>query len=847
MGTIEKLKSLNLIDFAIQNLSHSKKKDFKNYMLFSPAPCCGTEKGFMVHPEYFKCHSCGKGGSIIDLEMMISGSDTGKAIKKLADEFGIVEEKQAPEKKIESPILKAAKKARPISIEQAKRYIRSRKFPDDAAESASKILFSEGVLVSHKRNIECLFIPVIQAGKLSSKEIDPGWIVTAQYISIDKKCFPSITVGGKTYPALETDKVFLGGESSKGAYFFDKGGDQIIVVESFANALSLASCGYSAICIFNTGNLDLSLRIKEVFPGKEIILWMDRGVEEKQLEFCKKASLLGIWYNENDKKGLDVNDVLSRAGSVENFKADVRRYLSKKTSAPSWWTIEEIESVEADSQRPEIIIEGGKLHRMVDQAEKALIDGKADIYQRCGSLVCASEIVVSGKKTPSIFPLKQEHLIEELTRLADWKKFSPKGGYFSCDCPVPVAQSLMARPQWKLPYLTGIIDTPTIRRDGTVLHIEGFDRETGILYRPQNGMFSDVMKELENPSYDDAIKAEREIYKIFCEFPFKELHDYSVVLSAVLSSLIRFSLKTVPIHGFSASKMSSGKTLLADSVSYFASGTPCPVITQAKNSEEESKRMLAIIKEGPRTVSIDNIERPLEGEALCTILTQESWRERVLGTNTTATVPTNSTLWMATGNNLQFRGDLSTRALVAYLLPREERPEERKFSVNLHEVIPRRREELVICALKILRAYDLAGRPNVGNFSPFGRFEEWSERVRGAIIWLGLKDPCLSRKSVEENDTHRDELTNLLNCWHDVFGEKEHTITKAIDQSSFYGDENMDLLQCFTDIAEEYGKISKRKLGCFFRNNEGRIEGGFQLQRAGKGKSGMRWRVVKIT
>ena len=59
----------------------------------------------------------------------------------------------------------------------------------------------------------------------------------------------------------------------------------------------------------------------------------------------------------------------------------------------------------------------------------------------------------------------------------------------------------------------------------------------------------------------------------------------------------------------------------------------------------------------------------------------------MLGISKNPAVPTNVT-FLATGNNLALKGDLTTRALVCALDPQCERPEERKFAVNLHEAVP---------------------------------------------------------------------------------------------------------------------------------------------------------------
>ncbi|MGH3099581.1 MAG: hypothetical protein ACRDPU_01215, partial [Thermoleophilia bacterium] len=56
---------------------------------------------------------------------------------------------------------------------------------------------------------------------------------------------------------------------------------------------------------------------------------------------------------------------------------------------------------------------------------------------------------------------------------------------------------------------------------------------------------------------------------------------------------------------------------------------------------------------------IDNIERPLKSDALCSILTEPLFKDRLLGATKTVSAPTNAT-FVATGNNLGIEGDLVT-------------------------------------------------------------------------------------------------------------------------------------------------------------------------------------------
>ena len=57
-------------------------------------------------------------------------------------------------------------------------------------------------------------------------------------------------------------------------------------------------------------------------------------------------------------------------------------------------------------------------------------------------------------------------------------------------------------------------------------------------------------------------------------------------------------------------------------------------------SEEEKKRFLALLTQGSIVNCLDNVEVAIKSDALCTILTEPYWQQRVLGSNRTAVVST---------------------------------------------------------------------------------------------------------------------------------------------------------------------------------------------------------------
>ncbi len=507
---------------------------------------------------------------------------------------------------------------------------------------------------------------------------------------------------------------------------------------------------------------------------------------------------------------------------------------------------------------PNIQIIPGQLHETTNRSEQVLISNVGvGIFQRSGQLVrIISETSKPNKKelikrpADSLLITEVDHiyLTELLGKHANWTRFDERtGDWIIRDCPERVAKTLIARREWGVPVLSGIIQAPTLRIDGSILDAPGYDHATGLFFNPGNTEFCKISL---YPSKDEALFALETISNLLSNFPFENDESKSVAVSAILTGLIRKSIRTAPLHGFTAPKMGSGKSLLADIVGLISTGKNNSVIPQSESEAEEKKRLLAVLSEGDAIICYDNIERPFGSPALCSVLTQESFKDRILGVNRSLSVPTNAT-FLATGNNLNFVGDTSTRAILCRLDPHCERPEERRFDVDLRKYIPDHRGSLVTAALTILRAYHVANRPKQ-DIPQYGRFEDWSDWVRSALVWLGMADPCASRKDIENSDPVRQSLSNLLSSWYSYIGDLSLRIKDLIkkaeaEKEAAKTQEAEALFDALLEISpDNRGGINIRSLGVKLAKFKGRIEGGYRLENTGKYQGTDMWRVTKI-
>jgi hypothetical protein len=491
-------------------------------------------------------------------------------------------------------------------------------------------------------------------------------------------------------------------------------------------------------------------------------------------------------------------------------------------------------------EAPDTVIELAphRLNENLEELDKALAASGLPIFQRSGTVVHVSaagdledgDDVRRVDESPVVRQATAtavQQLAMRATTFVKWNQRSKN--LVRAECPGNLAEHYIGKVGgWNLPHLRGIVEAPTIRPDGTILQTPGYDPKSGFFYVPSTE-FPPIP---DAPTRDDALAAVDKLRHVVRGFEFASPESEATWIAAVLTAVVRRSLRTAPLFALSAPVMGAGKTLAADLISIIATGHEPAVMSQGRNPEEDRKRLLSVLMRGDAVVQIDNCEVPIEGDALCAILTSTEWQDRVLGRSEILKVPTNAT-FLATGNNLAFRGDMSTRALVCKILPAAERPEERVFEWDARAEARAQRPELVAAALTIIRAYDVAGRPAVST-KPFGRFEQWQAFIQHGLLWLGAPDPCKTRELAERNDSERETFARLIHLWSVVFG------TNPIHVKDIGGldlprvgqpPEARELYDLACEVSGGRGRdvIDVTALGKYLASKEERLSGGFRL------------------
>lgn len=513
---------------------------------------------------------------------------------------------------------------------------------------------------------------------------------------------------------------------------------------------------------------------------------------------------------------------------------------------------------EARPSKPTIHQIAGQLPQVVDQAEQALLQADLGLYQRGAFIVRTGLVRVNGGSAAQAgrrrtIPQGERAIAEAMTGAATWLRFDGRSEeWVNIDSPLAVATTyLQLVGRWRLPVLTGILNSPTLRPDGTVLAAPGYDAATGLLLEPRR---LPIPKVPDYPTQDDARIALSCLNGLIDDFPFVSGTDRAVALSAILTAVIRWSLPTAPLHAFGAPVAGSGKSKLVDIATLISTGQEAAVIAQGRNEEELEKRLGAMLLAGERVVAIDNCEAPLGGQMLCQMLTQTSLRMRILGRSEMPELST-CALVTATGNNLTLIGDMTRRAVLCRLDPNCERPELRRFSSDPVATLLADRTPYLVAALTVLRAFHVAGRPR--QVDPLGSFNVWSDWVRGALIWLGQGDPVASMESIRADDPKLEAMVAVMTQWWTVLGERRVAVRAVIDaateqrtvQGLIYPKQEFvrpDFREALLAVAGENGAINSRRLGRWLASHEGRIVGRWRLERDGETGGAVMW-VLKET
>jgi hypothetical protein len=653
------------------------------------------------------------------------------------------------------------------------------------------------------------------------------------------------------------------GEGNSGLFFPGRlpvAGETWLAVEGVKDASALVGLGYNA---FGYCGSKLASKYARLFEGVDVVVVPDLdtagmlGADHTAGVLAGIASSVAIARmpgEVKDKHGDDVRDVLRKP----NGEANVRDAI---TNAVAWKPNPDVSDGDA---RPEVIVtmnEAATTDEVVRYLGKLGWDSpwinakhseSVRLFVRGGVLVHAIEsddIDAEGRLAiRDLPPCLVRERIGQACKLVTVKETEEGVEVEPTRPPRWLIDAVYRRGSYggAIRPLSGIVESPTIRVDGSILQTPGYDRQTGLIFRSSIS-FPSVP---ESPTRDDASRAVAELLEVLVDFPVQDDADRSAWVSMVLSMIGRSCIDGyVPLFAVTANIRGAGKSLLVDAATLIAYGRRASRKAFTRHDDEVRKTITAIAIGAIPSVLFDNLDMQLGGAALDAAITSSTWSDRLLGqSRMTGDLPMR-TIWSATGNNMAFGSDIGRRVLPIRLQSPLETPENRTGFVhpNLLAWIGNQRPQLAVAALTILRAYFVAGCPVQGG-GEWGSFESWSAIIRGAIVWAGGADPLATRVTALAGDDTAAVLGKLIAGIEKADPSGMGLTTKEIQRKTFgsQGDfeENEPLAEAAFEICGE--QFNARQFGRRVRGFVGRVLGGKYIE-ADTARGGVcRWRVRTV-
>ncbi|MEU2077131.1 hypothetical protein [Streptomyces sp. NPDC013489] len=338
--------------------------------------------------------------------------------------------------------------------------------------------------------------------------------------------------------------------------------------------------------------------------------------------------------------------------------------------------------------------------------------------------------------------------------------------------------TLLGRKDWPLPPLRGIITSPVVRPDGTLVTAPGYDRATGLFLAPRV-----PVRRLQPTVTTESLDRAKEIVlgQVLADFPWVAASDRAHFMAALLTPILRpFFHGPTPMTVITATAPGSGKSLLKDLLAhcYGVADTAWP-----ENDTELRKSITTqLYTTGSPVVAFDNLPNGyvLRSSVLSALLTGETWGDRILGATGKVTMR-NDRVWVATGNGLRTSADNGRRVMWVRLDPDCPNPDQRDgFTVgDLRPWLRNHASTLVAALVTLVRSWLAAGAPRIRTRK--GDYSEWATLIAGLLGYLGVTGFNSDQGDAAlDQDDELAEWTAFLEMWDEQLGRDPVPVGRVV-------------------------------------------------------------------
>lgn len=416
---------------------------------------------------------------------------------------------------------------------------------------------------------------------------------------------------------------------------------------------------------------------------------------------------------------------------------------------------------------------------------------------------------------------------------------------------VPVLKSVLSETNWPgLRPLNGVVTAPVLRPDGSLLQEPGYDDQTGLYYSPAIA----IAPVPDNPTAADVEAAlDLIVNQVLGEFPWQDGSDLANYIALLVTPILRpYVGGLTPLGAISATERGSGKTLLTNII-----GKAFRATSYAWNSDDKEIAKVittALMTSTKPVVLWDNVgdRDSVDSPSLAKLLTSEQWDARKLGGNE-GFEGTNDRLWLVTGNQIEFGGDIAQRTILVRLDPNMPNPDLRSdFTLgDLDEWLKTDANvsRLLHALLVLARSWIVAGAPREEYL--MRGFKQWACAVGGFLMHHAIGGFLKNREELRQHDEEEIMWAGFCRTWYSKFGSEPQNTHELVESAKiqtpswglredpwsgmFLTRSNGDPLS-----ASGLGKMLGRKRGRFF--GPWQLRGEFD-----KRANGWTWAVFPVT
>ncbi|TCJ40716.1 hypothetical protein [Parafrankia sp. BMG5.11] len=394
-----------------------------------------------------------------------------------------------------------------------------------------------------------------------------------------------------------------------------------------------------------------------------------------------------------------------------------------------------------------------------------------------------------------------------------------------------VLEAVLSGTEWPgVRPLLGIVGSPVLRPDGSLVQDEGYDPMTGLFYAPKTKM----TRVPERPTASQVGESlDFILNQLLRDFPWVESADLANYVGLLVSQILRPYLGSlIPLGLIKAPTQSAGKTLLTTMPGHLFGAKP---LTWPKNDEEMRKVLTAAMVAPAPVLTFDNVKEgtELDSAALAQFLTSPTWSDRVLGTSRTMSAVNNRQV-MANGNNIRLGGDMRTRSVLARIEAKTARPEKRdpqSFAIPDLEteiLAPDFQSVVKYHALVLVMDWIAGGAPRSAH--RMRQFTAWAQGVGGFLAHHGIPGFLANEDAVREMDDEDSRWESFFHRWHRKFSRNE--VTASVVRRSAEEDFNREVWEgTFPTQGAKEEFASSKSLGRLLAGQVDRPHGPYVLRR----------------